>query len=227
MRIDAADNGQGGLTCTVVYPEGGIAFASTYSLQGATVQVVFEGTKTLTGRDMASGEFGFAISDAQGTVVSEGRNAAAADGQPGRIEFEALTLSAPGEYDFTIAENAGDAEGVTYDGRTFAAHVSVVDNLDGTMSPQVSYPDGTPAFANAYTKAEVPGGDDSGGTGGSGTTGGSSGTGGSAGAGGADTPEVPKTGDATSTAAAACLAGTGAALLAGAGALAARRRARG
>lgn len=227
VRIDAADNGQGGLTCTVVYPEGGIAFASTYSLQGATVQVVFEGTKTLTGRDMASGEFGFAISDAQGTVVSEGRNAAAADGQPGRIEFEALTLSAPGEYDFAIAENAGDAEGVTYDGRTFAAHVSVVDNLDGTMSAQVSYPDGTPAFANAYTKAEVPGGDDSGGTGGSGTTGGSSGTGGSAGAGGADTPEVPKTGDATSMAAAACLAGAGAALLAGAGALAVRRRARG
>ena len=227
VQINAADNGQGGLTCAVAYPEGGIAFTSTYSLQGATVQVVFEGTKTLVGRDMVLGEFDFAVCDAQGTVVSEGRNTAAADGQPGRIEFEALTLSAPGEYDFAIAENAGDAEGVAYDDRTFAAHVSVVDNLDGTMSAQVSYPDGTPAFANAYTKVEVPGGDDSGGTGGSGTTGGSSGTGGSAGAGGADTPEVPKTGDATSMAAAACLAGAGAALLAGAGALAVRRRARG
>ena len=223
MRIDAADNGQGGLTCTVVYPEGGIAFASTYSLQGATVQVVFEGTKTLTGRDMISGEFAFAVCDAQGTVVSEGRNAAAADGQPGRIEFEALTFSAPGEYDFTIAENAGDAEGVTYDGRTFAAHVSVVDNLDGTMSAQVSYPDGTPAFANAFAGTEVPGGDDSG----TDDPGDSGSTGGSAGTGGANTPEVPKTGDATGTAAAACLAGAGAALLAGAGVLAVRRRARG
>ena len=226
VRIDATDDGQGGLVCDVTYPDGGTAFESAYSLQGVTAQVALEGTVTLVGRDMAAGEFGFAVYDGQGSVVASGRNVAAVDGQPGGIEFGALAIFAPGEYDFSIAQVAGDAAGVTYDTRAYAVHVSATDNLDGTMSAQVSYPDGTPAFANACVTPEQPGGDTPGGEGQGGDTpsdpdkpDAGEGAGGSVGQGGSVAPEVPKTGDVSNGAVAAALAAAGTVL--------ARRRGRG
>lgn len=150
FTIKSWDNGNGGWDYEVVYPEGGIAFTNDYSIQGDGILVGFEGTKTLTGRDMKADEFGFAVYDANGEKVAGGQNTAAADGEASALELGKVTITEPGEYEYTIAENAGTAGGVTYDGRTFTAQVKVWDNGMGALEYEVTYPDGPVAFENTY-----------------------------------------------------------------------------
>ena len=150
FTIKSWDNGNGGWDYEVVYPEGGIAFTNDYSIQGDGILVGFEGTKTLTGRDMKADEFGFAVYDANGEKVAGGQNTAAADGEASALELGKVTITEPGEYEYTIAENAGTAGGVTYDGRTFTAQVKVWDNGMGALEYEVTYPNGPVAFENTY-----------------------------------------------------------------------------
>ncbi len=150
FTIKSWDNGNGGWDYEVVYPEGGIAFTNDYSIQGDGILVGFEGTKTLTGRDMEADEFGFAVYDANGEKVAGGQNTAAADGEASALELGKVIITEPGEYEYTIAENAGTAGGVTYDGRTFTAQVKVWDNGMGALEYEVTYPDGPVAFENTY-----------------------------------------------------------------------------
>lgn len=62
------------------------------------------------------------------------------------------------DYEYTIREVSGSATGVTYDKTVYTVKVSVVDNLDGTMSATATYSSGlfgtdhkAPAFENTFT----------------------------------------------------------------------------
>ena len=80
---------------------------------------------------------------------------------------------------------------MVYDGVSFPVHVSVIDNLDGTMRAEVSYPDGLPRFVNSYEEPHKPADpDDPGRSGGNDSPKGSDGS-----SGGGGGREVPKTGD--------------------------------
>ena len=216
VHVSVTDNGQGGLVATASYLDGALDFANSYGTSSdAKATVTPTATKTLTGRAMAESEFTFTVTetvDGVSTVVSTGTNAA-----DGTVAFEPIEYTEPGSHEYVIAEVNGRQDGMTYDDATYRLQVTVADDGKGGLTTEVSYPDGTPAFANSY---EDPG--EGGNEGGNGDDGGDNGGGTQGGDGGSD---IPKTGDATSATAAACLAGAGMVLAAGAGALALRRRA--
>ena len=203
--VDALD---GTISTEVTYLDGPVAFENSYgTVDGAKVEVTPEATKTLTGRDMADGEFVFTVTDAAtGNVVATGANTA-----DGKVVWDApITLTAKGDYEFAIAEVNGRQDGVTYDDATYRLLVTVADDGEGGLTVEsLDYPDGTPAFANSYEEPEKPADPDK------------------PSIPGGPTESVPQTGDDTNLAAAAALGlgGLGAALLGG-GALLRRRAGR-
>ncbi len=160
VNVHVIDNGDGTLSASVAsildadgfdVTAEGMEFVNTYKATQGT-SVTLEGTKTLTGRDMTDGEFAFVATGADGQIWATASSKAASDGQPAGFTFTPITFAEPGEYDFVVSEvHAGETiDGVTYSDASFTAHISVVDNLDGTLSATVSYPEGGVSFTNAY-----------------------------------------------------------------------------
>lgn len=156
VTVTVSDNGEGGLK---VETSGDaidtLNFTNTYKTGTATVTL--EGTKVLTGRDLAEGEFSFEVKDSQGSVVAAGTN----DAQ-GKITFTPITLNAAGEYVYTVSEVQGSAENVTYDGKTYTVTVSVVDD-NGVLTATVTGPEDGITFSNTYEAPAQPGKEDDGG----------------------------------------------------------------
>ena len=123
-----------------------LAFTNTYGAKGS---ITLEATKTLTGRDMAAGEFTFQVKEGD-TVVATGTNAAAANGQAGAITFSTINYTEAGEHDYTVSEVTPTLGGVTAGDESYDVHVSVKDNGDGTLTATASYPEGGVAFTNTY-----------------------------------------------------------------------------
>lgn len=125
------------------------SFANTYAVKPAhssvTDQVAV--TKTLTGRDMAAGEFAFELLEGE-DVVATGVNAA-----DGSVALSAVKYTQPGTHRYTLHEVGGGtiANGVTYDGATYTVVTTVKDNGDGTLSVAHALEGAREAsFANAY-----------------------------------------------------------------------------
>lgn len=125
------------------------SFANTYAVKPAhssvTDQVAV--TKTLTGRDMAAGEFAFELLEGE-DVVATGVNAA-----DGSVTLSAVKYTQPGTHRYTLHEVGGGtvANGVTYDGATYTVVTTVKDNGDGTLSVAHALEGAREAsFANAY-----------------------------------------------------------------------------
>lgn len=124
-----------------------IAFVNDY--EPAAVTVTLNGTKVLEGKELTEGEFTFCVSDADGNLVSSGRNDA-----NGVIRFSEMTFTQAGDYTLTVWEAQGSADHVTYDGTRYSVIVHVVDN-SGVLHATVEYPDGGVVFHNTY-KVEEP-----------------------------------------------------------------------
>ena len=143
-------------------------FANNYDPKPATATI--DGTKTLTGRDMADGEtFGFELSAADdatqsavtaGTVTLPGAatvSGAKADEVKG-FQFGEITFKKPGEYTFNVNETkwngeavpAADGNGMQFDRGTKTVKVTVTDDHTGSLKAEVTYPNGAAAFANKY-----------------------------------------------------------------------------
>ena len=103
-------------------------------------------------RPLLEGEFTFQMTDGEGNVVSEATNAA-----DGTISMPAIEFGAPGSYAYTLAEVAGDEDGITYDTRTYTVTAHVADKGDGTLGITWSVdgvePGGTLTFTNEYAPA--------------------------------------------------------------------------
>ena len=131
--------------------------ADSVSLTGDTA---LKGEKTLTGRDMLSGEtFDFtltagddstkkAISEGTVTIVENGDRASVSggtNGQAASFNFSNVTFTKEGRYTFDIKETPGSAAGVTYDQHTTKATVVVTDDTahPGKLKASVTYNNGT------------------------------------------------------------------------------------
>lgn len=151
VSFKVTDNGAGKLT---VERQGGAAnfafsFANTYTVAPAHSSVTDQVTvtKTLTGRDMAAGEFAFELLEGE-DVVATGVNAA-----NGSVALSAVQYTQPGTHRYTLHEVGGGtvANGVTYDGVTYTVVTTVKDNGDGTLSVAHALEGAREAtFANAY-----------------------------------------------------------------------------
>ena len=154
---------------------------------GANGKVSLSATKVTNGRDMTEAEYDFkvtATSDVDQSVkeYATGTNASAADGVAGTVTFsdinytkESLNEDASAgfaeyakedgkdtyTYTYTVAEATDDLadEGITATTSSFTVRVKVTDNNDGTLTVEVTYPQGsgdTLAFVNTYQTDEVP-----------------------------------------------------------------------
>ena len=148
-------------------------FANSYDPKPATATI--DGTKTLTGRDMADGEtFGFELSAADettqnavtaGTVTLPGAatvSGAKADEVKG-FQFGEITFKKPGEYTFNVNETkwngeavpTADGNGMQFDRSTKTVKVTVTDDHTGSLKAEVTYPNGEVAFANKYATSST------------------------------------------------------------------------
>ena len=173
-------NDNGVLVLSVQYLKGDVPvqgasfqFANSYDPTPATAAI--EGSKTLTGRDMADGEtFGFELSAADettqnavtaGTVTLPGAatvSGAKADEVKG-FQFGEITFKKPGEYTFNVNETkwngeavpAADGNGMQFDRSTKTVKVTVTDDHTGSLKAEVTYPNGAVAFANKYATSST------------------------------------------------------------------------
>ena len=149
VTVKASQNAAGKLVTEVSYDtaDGKMpVFKNTYKPDGTTITL--EGTKKLTGRDMAAGEFKFEVRDGVGNLVSAGTNDA-----NGKIVFEAVKLPVAGTYKLTVTEVTGSAEGMSYDSSAITVTVKVV-NENGVLVATAEYPEAGIVFTNAYEKVE-------------------------------------------------------------------------
>ncbi len=215
-------------TTTMPQASSSTANAAEAAEPAAVATATFEGTVRLDGRETRPGEFRFQIIETVeniSTVIAKGASQAAADGADAAIGFSVATYEAPAIYDYAVTQVPGDAEGVTYDERTFTAHVEVAYDETGALVATVSYPDGAVTFVNTYDNAGAQG---QAGTEGAGEDGPTQVGPSDADKGAPSDTTMPKTDDDTSFAGVALLATGGAGLVLAGGivALALRKRAR-
>lgn len=156
-------------------PVQGASFQFANSYDPKPVTATIDGTKTLTGRDMADGEtFGFELSAADettqnavtaGTVTLPGAatvSGAKADEVKG-FQFGEITFKKPGEYTFNVNETkwngeavpAADGNGMQFDRSTKTVKVTVTDDHTGSLKAEVTYPNGAVAFTNKYATSST------------------------------------------------------------------------
>lgn len=158
IGIRVSDDGVGALHATLVHLRQvgtgaqTIAFANTFTPE--PVEVTLQGTKTLTGRNLADGEFGFILSDGQTdlqTVKNEGT----------KFTFEPLTFEKSGVYTYTVREEIPQGavenfyQGVTYDTSLLTVTVTVTEGTAGKLTAAVAVTEKGEAsaltFQNTYT----------------------------------------------------------------------------
>lgn len=148
-------------------------FSNSYAPAAATA--VIEGSKTLTGRDMAANEtFGFELSAADdatksavesGTVTLPGAAtvSGAKNGVATGFAFDKMTFAKPGEYTFNVNETtwkgeavpATDEKGMQFDRSTKTVKVKVTDDHSGTLKAEVVNPQDEVAFTNKYATSST------------------------------------------------------------------------
>ncbi|MGU8025309.1 Spy0128 family protein, partial [Streptococcus suis] len=150
--VTVTDNGSGELSAAVSYSDE-TPFNNTYAVSATRAELAVK--KTLTGRELKEDEFEFVLKNEANDEVATAKN-----DKDGNVKFKELTFDKAGTYTYTISEKNGGTtdKGVTYDGKTITATVTVTDNGSGELSAAVSYSDETP-FNNTYavsgTRAEL------------------------------------------------------------------------
>ena len=159
-------------------------FRNSYKADPVTLtgETALKGDKTLTGRDMLSGEtFDFtltagddttknALEDKVITIAANGDRASVSGGmnkKPTSFNFGDVAFTKEGTYTFDIKETVPDpkAGGMTYDRHTAKATVVVTDDGNGQLEAAVSYDNGTvdaatdrAVFKNSYEASHIYGG---------------------------------------------------------------------
>lgn len=133
-----------------------LCFVNVYDPQD--VEVFFDGTKTLEGRDLREGEFSFNLYPADpGFVTTQDVQPAftATNGADGSFSFGPLIYDQVGTYYYLVREDASEPlKGVSYDDAVYHLTVTVTDE-GGILTAQttVTAPNGQPAelcYHNTY-----------------------------------------------------------------------------
>lgn len=183
VTVVVTDGHDGSLKAEKAYPEGGVAFVNQYnsSMTFAGIQV----SKTLYGRTMQAGEFGFTIDSEDpdskallaDTDKSFGNENNRADGVADvmtKLSGHTFTLDNVGKtYEFTVKENipAGakwdaatslwffEDAGLYYDGANHTVKISITDNGKGELSAATTVDDkentSLVSFVNKYRAQDV------------------------------------------------------------------------
>lgn len=111
-------------------------------------------TKSLTGRNLAAGEFSFELREGLGEdakVIETVKNDA-----NGNVKFKAIKYTEIGQHIYTLSEVKGNAGGITYDGTTYTIVTTITDNGDGTLKAEHALNGTEPAeFKNTYSVTPI------------------------------------------------------------------------
>ena len=146
VTVAVTDNGQGQLVATETYATPA-EFSNNYQALSTTASFSF--TKKLTGRAQVAGEFSF---DLTAPEAKDNQTKATAD-ENGTVNFDPITYTQTGVYEYTVKEQNGKLGGITYDEKAYKVKVTVTDNA-GQLEAAVEYPDGQ-EITNVYQAASV------------------------------------------------------------------------
>ena len=117
------------------------------------IEVEFDFTKKLEGRELAAGEFSFVLKDAEGTEIETVKN-----DKDGKIKFSKIEFKKgdEGTHKYTVEEVTGKDATVTYD--TMKAEITVEVSYDGTAKILVTKVTDAAdkEFNNTVTPPETP-----------------------------------------------------------------------
>lgn len=145
------------LVPTVTYqldgkPVDAMTFCNTYTAAPAVLGNLGV-AKCLENGELKDGQFTFELTAADGTPMPE--ETSVTNAANGTVSFGPITYTEPGEYDYTITEVNDGQDGITYDANaTRTVHVSVTDNLQGSLVASVDYGENNPAFVNTVETDE-------------------------------------------------------------------------
>ena len=159
VTVTVADRGNG--TMSAVVANSSNVFTNTYSSRlDYTAAGGLSVTKTMSGRAMSAGEFGFVVTatgdgDKLG-IAGEHANSAAPDGN------EALVVSSPAGvtftqedvgkvYSYTITERNGGKGGVSYDGTRYYVEITTADDASTAKLTVTTHVTSTSGIDNTYT----------------------------------------------------------------------------
>ena len=174
VKITVTDDHTGSLKAEVTYPNGAAAFANKYAT-GSTYNGI-QVEKTLQGRNMAAGEFGFTIegkddastdllTDADKQFTNENNRADGVADVMTKLSGHTFTQADNGKhYEFTVKETIPNgavqdqATGLYYDGANHVVTIDVADDGNGklTVTTKVDGHDGNVvSFVNKYRAQDV------------------------------------------------------------------------
>ncbi|MBQ4595668.1 MAG: hypothetical protein IJB14_01745, partial [Firmicutes bacterium] len=134
-----------------------VVFENTYI--PAPTQIQLSALKVLEGRELADGEFTFALEDADGKMLQTVQNA-----EDGTVTFEPIEYAETGTYTYKMYEEKGSLKDVAYDETVHEIVVEVTDDLNGNLTATVTNENAVPVFVNTYEPDNDFGGGDGNGT---------------------------------------------------------------
>lgn len=182
VKVTVTDDHTGSLKAEVTYPNGAVAFANKYATSSTYNGIQVE--KTLQGRNMAAGEFGFTIegkddastdllTDADKQFTNENSRADGVADVMTKLSGHTFTQADNGKhYEFTVKETIPngavqdqatglwyvEATGLYYDGANHVVTIDVADDGNGQLkvTTKVDGHDGNiVSFVNKYRAQDV------------------------------------------------------------------------
>lgn len=182
VKVTVTDDHTGSLKAEVTYPNGALAYANKYATSSTYNGIQVE--KTLTGRDMKAGEFGFTIegkddastdllTDADKQFTNENSRADGVADVMTKLSGHTFTQADNGKhYEFTVKETIPngavqdqatglwyvEGKGLYYDGANHVVTIDVADDGNGQLTTTTKV-DGQEtnvvSFANKYRAQNV------------------------------------------------------------------------
>ena len=182
VKVTVTDDHAGSLKAEVTYPNGALAFANKYATSSTYNGIQVE--KTLQGRNMAAGEFGFTIegkddastdllTDADKQFTNENSRADGVADVMTKLSGHTFTQADNGKhYEFTVKETIPngavqdqatglwyvEATGLYYDGTNHVVAIDVSDDGNGVLTAATKVDDqetNVVSFANKYRAQNV------------------------------------------------------------------------
>ena len=133
ITVTVRPNKKGELSADVKVTSGETEFKNVYASDpvesSVTDQIAV--AKSLTGRDLAEGEFSFELLEVVGKEVKPVETVA--NGADGKVTFSAIKYTEIGQHTYKLREVKGDAGGITYDNTVYTVVTTIADNGKGQL----------------------------------------------------------------------------------------------
>lgn len=133
ITVTVKPNKKGELSADVKVTSGETEFKNVYAADPVESSVTDQITvaKSLTGRDLAEGEFSFELLEIMDKEVKPVETVT--NGADGKVAFSAIKYTEIGQHTYMLREVKGDAAGITYDDTTYTIVTTISDNGKGQL----------------------------------------------------------------------------------------------